>query len=912
MNRLHRTIIVTGFSVFVVGIIAVAIRTSPHADELTPKAKAQTNVVISGTMEIIGVDNFKDKKKEHHYYIRTDDGQYVRVNPDSTKNLHATTSNAPHATTFKPGSEEEKLLSTPTGTRVTIKGKAVDDVVTVIDKVIQTKPSVHASATEKSRTTGTQRVAVLVANFASNPTVSFSTEDVRKAIFNGSDSVQAFYAEQSNSLLDMTGDVFGWYTIDAPNTGIDTCDYIKWMGKTKDQARLSGVNLENYDYYSLVIPGMCDAGGLGISKGSDSWIFYHGTLSRPLDIQFIFAHEFGHNLGVGHSNRLMCPKDNRFISINDTSCHIDEYGDYSDVMGASFELWHMNSAHKDILGWLKPENITTVTASGTYKIVPIDITTESPQALLIHRGQDSLNGPSDYYLDFRSPSGFDKTIDRQFLKGLAIRLTGPKSNQITTGTQLIMPPTQNRNGVNNITWRSGQTFTDPMNEMKITVKQLTATEASIEVEISPNIPPSLSLTNLEILAPDFTISYSLQDPDNYLLDSARIRPLNFYLDTNNTEYNTDHKIWCYNDPNQYSPEQEGDKTCGGYLETDLPNGTYYVFGVADDGINAPVKSYATGKITLSRSNFTLGIPYSNPPVSYSVGQPISVNYTLTNPDTDVTASLYYIRINQFSDNVGNELEAKGCLHIAESENGACAWQTGDLQSGLYMIYGRTNPGNSRTTTAYLPGLVRITPTASPKLTIIEPKSGTTNFGEGTNATLKYTLEDSDGDSTASFYIDQDGENFDGSPIPSCQNQAIGTEKTCIWEVENLAPGTYSVYGVASDKTNHKDKIYAPGKIKIDLAKPTNLSMVSNSRGRRTISWVDNSKQERNYQIWRSVSSSNSSLTLYKTLPANTTSFTDSEGITKTGKYFYLVRAIQKTGTQTYVSEFSNKLSVNSR
>ena len=113
---------------------------------------------------------------------------------------------------------------------------------------------------------------------------------------------------------------------------------------------------------SLFFPywSVCGWAGLGSVGGAYSWI---NGYSNPE----ILAHEFGHNLGLGHANRFDCGRS--ALVLPTSSCAGREYGDTVDVMGSGTltgKPGNLNAAMADFLGLAKvvkaqPDKSTTAT-----------------------------------------------------------------------------------------------------------------------------------------------------------------------------------------------------------------------------------------------------------------------------------------------------------------------------------------------------------------------------------------------------------------------------------------------------------------------------------------------------------------------------------------------------------------------
>ena len=204
-------------------------------------------------------------------------------------------------------------------------------------------------------------MAVILFNFQNDMREPYTTDFAAGVYFNNNDSVANYFAEQSYGQLSMTGQVFGWYTIDYNNTG---CDWSTWGAAAKAKAQASGANFSgftNFVYAFASAPG-CGWAGLAYVPGSGPTTTRHGParqlaravaqLRRPprFDLQ-LCRRRIPRQPGRQRSN-----------------CTLSEYGDPFSVMGSAYTR-HSHAWHKAQMGWLgAPGDRQNVTTAGDYTV----------------------------------------------------------------------------------------------------------------------------------------------------------------------------------------------------------------------------------------------------------------------------------------------------------------------------------------------------------------------------------------------------------------------------------------------------------------------------------------------------------------------------------------------------------------
>ena len=134
--------------------------------------------------------------------------------------------------------------------------------------------------------------------------------------------------------------------------------------------------------------------GLGTVASSTSQGGYAYVQDDTLSV---IAHEFGHNLGLGHSSAVQCDR-----AVEETNCATQAYADYYDVMGFSWgPVGALTSGQAARVGALPAANQRTVgAAGGVYELSPLDA--RAPAGTWGLRLVDSRG--TVYWLEYRAPS----------------------------------------------------------------------------------------------------------------------------------------------------------------------------------------------------------------------------------------------------------------------------------------------------------------------------------------------------------------------------------------------------------------------------------------------------------------------------------------------------------------------------
>jgi M6 family metalloprotease-like protein len=351
-------------------------------------------------------------------------------------------------------------------------------------------------------TTGAQKAAVILVNFASTPLpANITPAFVQNAFFGTSRSVDTYWREASYNLMSVTGQVFGPFTIaDTP------CTSTSAIRSAAIAAADASVDFRNFNRIFIIHPlaGSCaiGVGTVGCSTltsadgnfvAATAWMRadYLATTDRVISVG---THEGGHGLGLLHSSTM----DYGAVALGPPGGAgvFTEYMDVFSAMGLSFNIGstvligHYPGIQKAALGWLASgTDYQNVTFDGTFTLAPYEGAAPGTKALRVQRP-----GTNKWiWIEYRQPIGsFDPTLNLyspNIFGGALIHYEDP--NDANAGQTLLLDftPTSTPNNFADAALVAGRTWSDPDTTLRISIGTPAAAGLPVTISGAASGPP---------------------------------------------------------------------------------------------------------------------------------------------------------------------------------------------------------------------------------------------------------------------------------------------------------------------------------------------------------------------------------------------------------------------------------------
>ena len=333
---------------------------------------------------------------------------------------------------------------------------------------------------------GEQKTVVILVNFRDNQDEPITLEEAEQYVFdeNYQFSLNSFVKENSYEKAFVTGDVYGWYTIEMDS---ETCEDSNEVLNLAIIESDPDINFTNYERIIIVNPecptswagvgtfgkGMTVSTDEGVKRVSVSWIIW---LNRDKKYNLgTIKHEFGHNLDLRHANYYDCGNE---VAMD--NCESFEYGDIFDTMGWSGSGAHFSALNKELIGWI--EDTFSISQPGIYKIALLEINTNNIRSYKISPAEYAWTQKEEeytsenIYIEYRRPILLDSNLEN--IDGVFLRL----DSDARKTNLLDLSPVEERRG--SVILREGRYFFLEQAGMFLTVQELTDEYAEIELSFS--------------------------------------------------------------------------------------------------------------------------------------------------------------------------------------------------------------------------------------------------------------------------------------------------------------------------------------------------------------------------------------------------------------------------------------------
>lgn len=322
-------------------------------------------------------------------------------------------------------------------------------------------------------------------------TVPVTNSELNRLILDRSNSrsLVSFYEANSFGQANFSGDVLPDVTI---NTSLTSCPNNTWSDMVDNiLIYQKGVDLNKYQKIIYVFPNLMEVcapyggrGSMGELQGR-SWIW--DNQSNP----DYYIHEFGHNLGLDHANKLDCKGKSvaNYKDCRDSNPYPNteqgfgrgiEYGDYFDVMGYN-RLFHLNPVEKVQLGWIPSRAITQIGSDRIVTIKPPISRSGNLDPQVVKISKPDTN--EYYYLGYRQNEDLDQELPKDFTSGASIYISNDNTKDVFYPSKLVDTNPLIK-GLEDAPLSDGRYFYDQIN--RILIRQISHNSDSVTLDIKFN------------------------------------------------------------------------------------------------------------------------------------------------------------------------------------------------------------------------------------------------------------------------------------------------------------------------------------------------------------------------------------------------------------------------------------------
>ena len=365
------------------------------------------------------------------------------------------------------------------------------------------QPDTAASrAAATAWTTGNKKVLFIIVRFSDQPNEPQSFADATTMM----STVGNWFATASYGLLSMTTTVTPCYVLPNNEAYYDTSTNANGDYALQSDARTLAAT-GGYDYTQFDLDAIRSATNGQSADVGMAFIGARGCWLKTSDVSRA-EHEFGHNLGLHHSN-FWNASNNTIVGPG----AYEEYGDHYNVMGDSSNASGQYGAYeKNLLGWIPDANVNTISANGTYRLYSFDSSIDATNAYALKVNKDSLR---NYWIQFRQTF----TANKYLMNGVELHWN-PYSG--SAGSLLLDTNPSSADGRDASAVALGYTFSDNDADIHITpIRKGGTTPESIDVVVNigtmaTNHAPTLLVAASATSVPAngaITLTANASDPD---------------------------------------------------------------------------------------------------------------------------------------------------------------------------------------------------------------------------------------------------------------------------------------------------------------------------------------------------------------------------------------------------------------